>query len=241
MNATAVRCTLLALLASGALFAGAVRAADPVTDAMQAAYAPYRAALFRTNSGAAAESAQALDVARARWQQIADQFGAKPPLPYEGDAAFAGTLKDVLAVLDQARGQVAGGKLNEAHETLERVRDLLADLRRRNGVTVFSDEMNAYHEAMERVLNDGPAMIAAADGQLQLMASVGALQLLAARLRSEAPARLRGDTEFTPMLSALEASVAALRAAVIANDRDAIRRALGALKQPYSRMFVKFG
>ena len=40
---------------------------------------------------------------------------------------------------------------------------------------------------------------------------------------------------------AVEASVAALRSAVLAGDAAAVREALGKLKGPYSRMFLKYG
>ena len=44
-----------------------VWSADPVTDAMQIAYAPYRNALFRTNSNAQAESQHAIEQAQQSW------------------------------------------------------------------------------------------------------------------------------------------------------------------------------
>lgn len=67
--------TLASLAAMPAL------AADPVTDAMQAAYAPYRAALFRTNSKAQLESEQAVAQAHQAWKAISERFAGKPPAP----------------------------------------------------------------------------------------------------------------------------------------------------------------
>ncbi len=53
-----------------------------LTDAMQAAYAPYRDVLFRTNSKAQAESEQALAQARRAWADIVARFAKQPPAPY---------------------------------------------------------------------------------------------------------------------------------------------------------------
>lgn len=60
----------LSLAASASLWA-----ADPVTDALQQAYAPYRAALFKTNTGSQADSQQVIGQAQAAWTQIISQFG----------------------------------------------------------------------------------------------------------------------------------------------------------------------
>lgn len=225
----------------GALAALPAFSADPVTDVMQAAYAPYRAALFRTNSKAQLESEQAIAQAQQAWKAMSERFAGKPPAPYDRDAEFAKSLAQVAAVYERAAQQVSDRRLAEAHETLERVRDLLAGLRRRNDVVVFSDHMNAYHAEMEHVLEQGTQAFAAPQDGMLLMGRVGTLEYLARRLRTEAPAALLREPEFVPLLDAVEASVAALRAAVLSQDAAAVRAAIGKLKGPYSRMFLKFG
>jgi hypothetical protein len=224
-----------ALLATGAW------AADEVTDAIQAAYAPYRTALFRTNSKAQAESEQAIVNTRRSWQAIIDRYAARPPVPYDRDADFAPTLAKVAAVYEQAEREIRQQQLPQAHETLEAARDLMAALRQRNGVIVYSDHMNAYHAEMEQVLTEGPKLLAAPQGVLQLLPAVGVLDYLARRLRSEATPALQRDPEFIASVQAVEASVAALRAAALSQDAAAVKQALAALKGPYSRMFLKFG
>jgi flagellin-specific chaperone FliS len=217
------------------------RAADPVTEAINQAYAPYRAALFRTNSKAQAESEQAMAQARQAWQAILDRFAAQPSVPYDRDPEFRTSLNAVAKVYEQAAAEVGQGKLVQAHETLEQARDIMAELRRRNGVVVFSDHMNAYHAEMEHVLQQGPAMTSNPQAMLTLVKRVGVLEYLAQRLRSEAPKALQSDAEFGAALQALEISVAELQRAAMNQDAAAAREALGRLKGPYSRMFLKFG
>ncbi len=223
------------------LLSAPVRAADPATDAMQAAYAPYRTALFRTNSKAQPESEQAIAKARETWQSIVARFGANPPPPYDRDSGFAASLNRVASVLADAERQIREKQLAEAHETLEAARDVLSDLRRRNGITVYSDQMNAYHVEMEHLLTDGPKLVAGPQGPLRVMAHVGRLEYLAARLRSEASPALQAEKDFGPLLKAVEDSVAALRQATLSQDPGAIGAAIGRLKGPYSRMFLAFG
>jgi len=228
-----------ALLVS--LLGAPARAADPATDAMQAAYAPYRTALFRTNSKAQTESEQAIATARESWQSIVARFGASPPPPYDRDSGFAASLNRVATVFADAERQIRDKQLAEAHETLEAARDVLSELRRRNGITVYSDQMNAYHVEMEHVLTDGPKLAAAPQGPLLLMAHVGRLESLADRLDTEASPQIKAEKEFAPLLKSVRDSVAALRKATLSQDAAEIGAAIGRLKGPYSRLFLAFG
>jgi len=116
---------LSALALALALWAAPAWAADAVTDAMQAAYVPYRAALFKTNAKAQAESEQTVADARAQFRALAERYADKAPAPYDRDPEFAATLKKVDQVLAQADAQIKARNLAQGHETLEQVRDLL--------------------------------------------------------------------------------------------------------------------
>ena len=223
------------------IIAPATFAADALTDAMQAAYAPYRAALFRTNNKAQAESEQAIAQARQAWADIIARYAKQPPAPYDRDPTAAATLAEVAAVYASAAKQIATTQLVPAHETLEKARDLMSELRRRNGVVVFSDHMNAYHEQMEHVLNEGPAQLATTQGAQKLLARVGALDYLAERLRSHAPAALAANPDFVALQQQVQGSVVALRDALVLQDLAAAKLALEKVKKPYSQMFLKFG
>jgi hypothetical protein len=224
-----------------ALLAPSAWAADAVTDAVQAAYVPYRAALFKTNAKAQADSEQAVVDARAQFRALAERYAGKPPAPYDRDPEFTATLKKVDDVLAKGEAQIKARELAKGHQTIEEVRDLLGELRRRNGVVVFSDHMNAYHEEMEHLVDDGAATLAKPGGMLTLAGQAAVLDYLAKRLKSEAPAALARDAEFTGLVDAVLASVNALRAAIARQDESAVREAIGKIKSPYSRLFVKFG
>lgn len=220
---------------------GLALAADPVTEAMQAANAPYRMALFKTNGQSQSESLQALQQAQAAWDKLAQQFGAKVPAPYDRDDAFGTSVTAVSKVYAKALVEINAGDLKGAHNTLEEARDIMSDMRKRNQVVVFSDHMNAYHEVMEHVMNDGAAMLAKPQGMQQLALQVGALRYTADRLRTQASASLLQNAEFSAMLQAVQQSVAQLEAAVLNQDGVAAKDAIGKLKGPYSKLFAKFG
>lgn len=231
----------LLVLTLGMVSAAMAFAADPVTDAMTSAYAPYRVALFRTNSKAQVESEMAIAQASQAWQDIISKYAKAPPPPYNRDHSFAKTLADVAAVYEKASAEIRAQKLSEAHETLENARDLMAEIRRRNNVIVYSDHMNAYHAEMEHLLSDSPKWLEQPQGFLLVMEKLGTMLFLAARLRSEAPAAVAADPAFDAALKTVEQSLNALRDAVLAQDATKVRGAISKVKGPYSQLFLKFG
>lgn len=231
--------TFVATVACAAVFTSA-EAADPFTDAVQQAYAPYRAALFKTSSGPLAEAVEAVGKASRAWASVTKQYPVAG-IPYAGDPAFAADLAHITQVYQQAALDLEHKDAAAAHETLEGVRDILAGLRQRNGVVVFSDHMNAYHAQMEKVLEEGPRLLQADHGLLELAMQAGALDYLAGRVERETPAGLQGNQEFVALIGALRQSVAALRSALGSGEAAQIKAALAGLKAPYARLFVKFG
>lgn len=234
-------CAQAAFLVLGGCAALPTLAADAVTDAMQAAYGPYRVALFKTNSNSQAEAQLAMTQAQQTWGQLVNKFGSKPPAPYDRDAAFATSLAEVSKVYAKANEQVAANQLSAAHDTLEAARDIMAQLRQRNQVIVYSDHMNAYHSEIEHVLIDGAKTLAQPNGLQLLTAQVGVLTYLSKKLGTEAPASYSSNPEFVELLKAVDKSVADLQAALFAQNAVAVKEAMGKVKGPYSKLFLKFG
>lgn len=229
------------LFGAGCLLSMSGQAADALTDAIQKAYAPYRAALYKTNGKSQAEAREVLDQAREAWARVASQYGVRPPPPYDRDKQLPQTFEAVDKAYAQASQEVDQNKLGKAHATLEEIREQLSDLRRRNGVVVLSDHMNAYHAVMEDMVADGADLLVKPDGKLRLMARVGVLDYLAKNLKSEAPAELAANAEFSELVKGVTKSVADLEAALLADKEDAAKEAINALKKPFSRLFIKFG
>ncbi|MEQ8696814.1 MAG: hypothetical protein RLT05_09690 [Bauldia litoralis] len=235
---------LLRLLTVPAVFVGlaAVAHAGPVGDFegnLRAAYADYRSALFFTNTSDPDKASSAIDGFQEKWSALANDNAGAPP-QYADDPDYAATLAAVAGIADTAAGEVAAGKLGEAHETLEAIRDQIGHLHERNGIVTFSDRMNAYHAEMERVLgSDYGTFDAEALGRLREDAAI--LAYLADDIVAHPPAGAPADPAFVAALKPFEASVMALRQAARSGDAAAARKAVGGLKGPYSKLFLKFG
>jgi hypothetical protein len=217
--------------------------AGPVTDfeaAYGEMYAGYRSALFATNSGSAENSAAALQGLEKQWDALTAAYGQTPPPQYESDPEWAATIANVSGSIAKASDAVAKGDLPASHETLEGVREAFSALHARNGIETFSDRMNAYHAEMEKIIGLDLAALDAGAKQTLLEHSA-VLAYLAQDVLSAPPANAKDNAEYAILSAALQASVDQLVTAARAGDEAAIKAAVGALKVPYSKFFLKFG
>lgn len=215
--------------------------AGPFADfeqALAAAYAPYRAALIHTNQKDRAATEKSLAAFEAAWGKLMLGYRAAPPPQYADDPAWADTTAAVERIVVEATAQTAQGDLAKAHDVLEGVREQLGELRARNGVIVFSDRMNAYHEHLEEML---ASRYATPEGAGALREDAAVLRHLSALLERHAPAALRTNSEFMDGLAALVSSAKALQDAARGGDTVAVEKALKGLKPAYARLFAKFG
>jgi hypothetical protein len=224
-----------AAVAVSIFVSGAV--AGPFRDAesqVAQAYADYRAALFQTNQKNREATQAALSSFRRKWGALATAWSASPPPQYADDPRLGEALAAVARIAGEAEAATSSGDLPKAHDILEAIRGQLGALRARNGVVVFSDRMNAYHEAMEHTVDMADMSAAAA------LEHASVLVHLARELSANRPAGV-DVAAFDAALKALEGSVAAFQAAARSGDKAAIDAARNGLKQPYSRMFLRFG
>lgn len=237
-----VRMLAIALLLSAAAMAGAAAVPSHHADAeaaVRAAYADYRTALFMTNQKDVKASVAAIGAFREKWAALASAWRRTPPPQYAADPLLAKTLTTVATINDEAGRIAAAGDLAKAHEVLEAIRDEIGALRARNGVTSFSDRMNAYHEQMERILLDGYDGFSPA-GLPRLRDDSAVLAYLAESL-DRAKSNLPPDPALDAAIGAVVESVRNLRSALLQGDLARIREAVPALKAPYSKAFLRFG
>ncbi len=234
----------LAAIVSGAiLLMGGAAAAGQFADfetQLRAAYAPYRAVLFQTNKKDQAASEQALAKFSSAWNALVAGWVKAPPPQYAGDADFAASLGKVTSHTEQARAAILKTDLADAHEILEKIRDVLGDLRSRNGIINFSDRMNAYHEAMEHILTN-PHDGFDPNGMGLLREDASVLAYLYRQIDAHRPSYIMQDAEFSAAMRDVKMSVDNLMAATRAADPAAAQKAVKTLKQPYSVLFLKFG
>ncbi|MGL4324786.1 MAG: hypothetical protein ACRCTD_12185 [Beijerinckiaceae bacterium] len=235
------RALTTALVLAGALTFSSFAHAGAFRDAeaqIASAYADYRVALMKTNQKDKAGSEAALSGFVAKWTALANQWRAAPPPQYGDDAALGATLEAVKKAAEDADVSLRQGDIAKSHDQLEIIRDQLSDLRARNGITSFSDRMNAYHAHMEHVVSGAYDQFSA-QGLIALREDAAVLAYLADEI---VKAPVRGDrAAFNEMAASIAGSVKALRAALAAGDIEAAKKARTMIKPAYSRMFGRFG
>lgn len=197
---------------------------------LRSAYGDYRTALFATNMGKADESKASLGKFSEAWAGLAAQ---PAPPQYVDDGGYGATLQAVTAIAGKATAEAEAGELPKAHATLEGIRDQIGDLHIRNGLYGISDRMNAYHARMEEVLGMDPA------DALHVRAEAAVLEFLLADIGAHPPKE--ADDSFKALFGSVEASVAKLMSASESGDAAEVKAAIGGLKAPYSKFFLKFG
>lgn len=237
MSRTITRLSIAVLASLTPAFAG------PVTDFETAygdMYAGYRSALFATNSGSAEKSAAALKGLEQQWTSLVASYGETPPPQYADDPNWNEMIADVTGSIAKATEAVANGNLPESHETLEGVREAFSALHARNGIETFSDRMNAYHAEMEVILGLDLATLDAPAKQT-VLEHAAVLAYLAQDVLSAPPPSAADDPDYAALSAAMQASVDQLLTAARAGDEAGIKAAVGGLKVPYSKFFLKFG
>ncbi len=120
--------------------------------ALQAWSTYYRRSLLVTRGQDCEIAQKPLRKSVEAWYEILGRYYEEPPDTYAEDLSWQADLATITGRLHLAEWQVIGGNLKGAHATLEPVRRIWTEIRERNGVRWFGDELARYHDVMEPVM-----------------------------------------------------------------------------------------
>jgi hypothetical protein len=226
---------------------GAARAAEPgdFVAEVSKAYPHFKMAWFycRTGNGMLAE--EEIGSFIAAWRTIEAHFAAKPTPAFAADAKWGDSLKSVGAVLGRAKGLIAADKPREALPALDEVRQLLAALRKRNGVTVFSDYVEQYSTVIDRLValrTKTRNMPTLAQQDLDAYAALARdLRAAVERLRAQAPAHLAGDEGFNASLKGNLDSIGKLERGIKGRSARAVHGSVSSVRADFVLLFTRYG
>lgn len=225
--------------------AGIARASDlsDFNKAVAVAYGHYRAATSYLRTGNAALAGIELEAARETWRDVASRFAASPPDAFADDPAWAGTLTAIGQRLEDSLAATDGGDLKAAGEILAPIRGELSDLRSRNNVVVFSDRVDAFSAAMDRLwhFRHQPPDLDSAATLRELRSGTAVLEYLLRLCREAAPARLRMNPDFVRFLDSGAEAVERLWQAIETKDQELLINTLRELRSFERLFFLRFG
>ena len=187
-------------------------------------------------------AAEALAAFAQTWKSLAERWAAHAPPQFSEDANFARELDDIAQVTAQAQAQAKGGALEQAHATLGEVRALLAEMRRRNGLHGFADEMDAFDDRLAEITDDPFEDEHLSPEQTQqLLEQTAVLAYLGERIEKQSPSSLADDANFLSMAEEMNRQVAALKWLALAGQRAPVLAALKDMRAHFNRLWLFYG
>lgn len=207
------------------------------------AYRHFRGASFYLRTKNLAVATFELDDMQAAWRVVETRFSAAPPDSFAGDPAWRETLRDIGARIENALRAADQGDLKRTASFVGPVRGLLAALRARNNVYVFSDCVNEANAAGEAILAFRPRPHAFDDDDWvnRLRAQAAVVAYIYAKCGRAAPAALRNDAGFNRLIEgALDEMTSVLQAIATKNSR-LLAITLGEFRSFDRILFLNYG
>ena len=140
----------LSLLILGPTWAFAQNMQDVASfhQAIEKSNSPYKNAMNYLHTGNNAFAGLELETALENWKLFRIRYGKTLPSPYAADKSLPADFQKIEKLLQSGLKLSDDGNMKEARITLIPVRELLHDLRSRNGVTLFQDEYQSVTTSM---------------------------------------------------------------------------------------------
>ena len=159
-------------------------------------------------------------------------------------------LMEIDRVIERANMDIATGDYKAAHMGLERIRDIMHDMRKQRGIDYFVDYLNEFHSVME-------TMVSALSGKQSADLTEGDIKIIwnnlpEARAKWQAVKNAKFEREtfiFTKETAEVmrqsikqqEKNIDILEAAIVSRNKKLIYKHTIMIKKGYSDIFKMFG
>lgn len=235
----AIGCAIAALC-----MASLARAGTPDFHAAQAdAYVHYREAVFYTRTGNTPVADLALDQFVTKWAALVERYADRPPLHYAGDQKFGETLRDILARAEEGLAALDVDDTDAAGEAIIPIRDILAELRKRNGLVTWSDLIDELSAAMDILARYRREVKSLDDAETVAMvrAQAAIVAALFERCGREAAPAVASEPEFKRLINGAAESMDKLLESFDTRSMRLYRIGIGELRSYERLMYLRFG
>jgi len=204
---------------------------------------PYKRALLDTKRGNADRAQRALARARVTWYNVLYRYWDNPPPQFAGDADWNRDLATITGYLHIAESLALAGKMYDAHDSLEPVRRLWLDMRERNEVPWFGDQLTRYHDIMEPIVvwGTGETGRYVTPDNIEEFEDAFAQLETAWREVSRAPTPPGNTRQFAMLMKEERTAVADLDQAIQTRNWGVIPEVCEELRDAFIRLFMGFG
>lgn len=203
----------------------------------------YRQAVFYLRTENPSIAALELDEFAAKWDTVVENFGSTPPDSYADDPAWTATLAEIGTRAKDGLSAFDSGDSTLASETAGPIRGLLGELRRRNGIVTFSDqidELTAVMDVLARYRREVTDLSSeAVAGPVRKQAAV--VDYVFDKVRRNAPPDVAQNPEFKRMYEGVAESMGRLWRGLENRDLRLFRIGSGELRSHERILYLRFG
>lgn len=212
-------------------------------EAVTVAYGFYREAFFLLRTGNPQVASIELEEMAARWTTIVERFGPKLPDMYSADPAWKKTLEAINKKIARGLAETIEGDSKAAMKTLGPIRKILSDLRRRNGVVVYSDTVDRANAAFRKLykFRYNPPDFDVAEEVDQLRQTLAITVYWYEQCVENAPPALRKEPEFKRLMEDSLYSLSRIWVAIANKAEPNLISILRGLSSPDRMLFLRFG
>lgn len=206
------------------------------------AWPHYRDAWVQSASADGPATVTALEAFRAAWTRLTDDLAAGPPPAYRNDPQYGDDLRLIGGIAARAATQARRGRIDLAHGTLVEIRAILGEMRRRNGIAAYDDQMDAFEEKLAETGEDDFDQADLSPEQfIRLVEQLGVLAYLTERLEKLVPVQWAGDPVFIDLGEGLARQIVTAKAAAFTGRAVAVKAALVDLRRNFDKFYLYYG
>ena len=207
------------------------------------AYGFYREAFFLLKTENPQVASLELEEMAIRWTGIIKKFGLKPPDIYSNDQQWKNTLEAINKAIKYGLAKTIKGETKEAIKTLRPIRKLLSELRKRNGVYVYSDTVDKANAAFKRLkkFRYNPPDFNIVEEVDQLRQSLATTIYWYKQCEKTAPESIRKNPEFNRLIDDSLYSLSRVWIAIANKKKSNLISILRGLSSSDQMLFLRFG
>jgi hypothetical protein len=208
-----------------------------------AAYGFYREAYFLLGAGNAQVASLELEEMADQWAAVIERFGPTPPDVYSIDPAWMKTLEAVDKSIARGLRAAVDGDAKAAKKAIRPIRKILSDLRRRNGVFVFSDCIDQANAAFADLykFRYAPPDFNAVEQVDQLRQATAVTAFWYEQCRTNASRARAQDPEFMRLMDDSLYSLSRIWVAIADKAESNLISILRGLRSSDRMLFLRFG
>lgn len=203
----------------------------------------YREAMFYLRTGNPAVASFEVEKFDERWKAVVKRFADNSPDVFSKDPSWRKTLQKISEKTSMGLKAAIDGDAKAAKKHLKPIRKILSDLRRRNGIFIFSDcidQANAAFNKLDKYRRKPPDFDSAKELD-PLRQKLSITIFWYKRCRDTAPPAIAANPEFKRLIKTSLKSLSRIWVAIAKKDKKILTSNLAGISSSDKILYLRFG